>query len=586
MLKDFSGQNLRGRSFKGEDLGGANFSYADIRGVDFSGSNLSGANFSHAEAGLPLYWAIGLIIISSLLTAVIGICLLFTHIVLTAILTFSNNINISFKFGIICSIIFAVAFTIHKKFVAGLEALCLVFTVAVAMAVSTSIILDITANAKVNVLGNFAVAVALTVTIIFIIFFTVVGIMSIAVSAGIAIAVLESEKFLVLIFFTIIVTILILFSFIISVFNIYEAGIFTGIFVILSAYMGIFVTTSKKYETGIKEISIAVAAMKGTKFHLTNLSNANFSHAKLKNTNFEKANLTNVCWNNAKKLKYIYPIRIHQENGQVNSDNIDSHKSINFTFKKGIVWEAFLSTYKIIVDNEGVELNIQSIENKNNNVLVIKVQVPEGANKANISNIFRQKYKNALKAIEAKYEGELKNKNNQMTIYRQVYEDNLQQNANLLNIINKMATSQSINIQNIAKSESESMSESSKKQSSFDLKGAQFGGGLVNADTVNANQIGGNITNYNPEQKQNLAQAAADIQQLLNQLSQTYPTTTTSEKMSVVARAVDEIESNPTLKARVIGALKAGGTEALKELIDNPLINILLASIDGWQDAE
>ncbi|MBD6621268.1 hypothetical protein FNW02_37680 [Komarekiella sp. 'clone 1'] len=46
------------------------------------------------------------------------------------------------------------------------------------------------------------------------------------------------------------------------------------------------------------------------------------------------------------------------------------------------------------------------------------------------------------------------------------------------------------------------------------------------------------------------------------------------------------IESNPTLKARVISALKAGGTEAFKELIDNPLINILLASIDGWQEAE
>ena len=56
--------------------------------------------------------------------------------------------------------------------------------------------------------------------------------------------------------------------------------------------------------------------------------------------------------------------------------------------------------------------------------------------------------------------------------------------------------------------------------------------------------------------------------------------------MSVVAKAVDEIESNPTLKARVIGALKAGGTEAFKELIDHPLVNILLASIDGWQDAE
>lgn len=123
----------------------------------------------------------------------------------------------------------------------------------------------------------------------------------------------------------------------------------------------------------------------------------------------------------------------------------------------------------------------------------------------------------------------------------------------------------------------------SNKTSNFNLEGAQFAGGLVNADTVTAHQIGGNITNYSPQQRQNLADAAAEIQQILNQLSQTYPIATTSEKMTVVAKAVDEIENNPTLKARVIGALKAGGTEALKELIDNPLINILLASIEGWQ---
>ena len=132
----------------------------------------------------------------------------------------------------------------------------------------------------------------------------------------------------------------------------------------------------------------------------------------------------------------------------------------------------------------------------------------------------------------------------------------------------------------------DTMSQSPKKQSNFDLKGAQFAGGLVNADTVNAHQIGGNITNYSTEQRQNLAEAATEIQQLLNQLSQSYPTTTTSEKMSIVAKAVDEIESNPTLKARVIGALKAGGTEAFKELIDHPLVNILLASIEGWQEVE
>jgi len=126
----------------------------------------------------------------------------------------------------------------------------------------------------------------------------------------------------------------------------------------------------------------------------------------------------------------------------------------------------------------------------------------------------------------------------------------------------------------------------SNKTSNFNLQNAQFGGGLVNADTVTANQIGGNITNYSTEQRQNLAEAAAEIQQLLDQLSQTYPTTTTSEQMIAVAKAIDEIENNPTLKARVIGALKSGGKEAFKELIDNPLVNILLASIEGWQEAE
>ncbi|MBH8573018.1 CHAT domain-containing protein [Nostocaceae cyanobacterium CENA369] len=40
------------------------------------------------------------------------------------------------------------------------------------------------------------------------------------------------------------------------------------------------------------------------------------------------------------------------------------------------------------------------------------------------------------------------------------------------------------------------MSEGSKRESNFNLQGAQFGGGLVNADTVTAQQIGGNITNY------------------------------------------------------------------------------------------
>ncbi len=132
----------------------------------------------------------------------------------------------------------------------------------------------------------------------------------------------------------------------------------------------------------------------------------------------------------------------------------------------------------------------------------------------------------------------------------------------------------------------DTMSNSPKKLSQYNLKGAQFAGGLVDAETVHAQQIGGNITNYTPEQRQNLVDAAKEIQQLLQQLEQSYPTTTNAEKMVVVTKAVEEIENNPTLKKRVIGALKAGGTEVIKELVDHPLINVFLAAVEGWQEAQ
>ncbi len=90
----------------------------------------------------------------------------------------------------------------------------------------------------------------------------------------------------------------------------------------------------------------------------------------------------------------------------------------------------------------------------------------------------------------------------------------------------------------------------------------------------------------NEAEKQNLADAATEIQQLLEQLSKNHPTSTTKEKMLVVVEAVALIEQNTTLKAKVINALKTGGTEAFKEAIDHPLVNILVASIEGWQNAE
>jgi len=87
-------------------------------------------------------------------------------------------------------------------------------------------------------------------------------------------------------------------------------------------------------------------------------------------------------------------------------------------------------------------------------------------------------------------------------------------------------------------------------------------------------------------QKQNLAEAAAEIQKLLDQLSRQYPTNTASEKQIVVDKAANAIQKNPKLQSRIINAIQSGGTEALKSAINHPLVNILVATLEGWCEAQ
>ncbi len=101
-----------------------------------------------------------------------------------------------------------------------------------------------------------------------------------------------------------------------------------------------------------------------------------------------------------------------------------------------------------------------------------------------------------------------------------------------------------------------------------------------------ANLAGGNINKTISEgEKNNLAELAKEIQSLLDQLSQTYPTSTASEQMVVATEAVTQIEKNPNLKSKIINALKSAGSEGLKELVNRPLFNILMAAIEGWRDS-
>ena len=96
------------------------------------------------------------------------------------------------------------------------------------------------------------------------------------------------------------------------------------------------------------------------------------------------------------------------------------------------------------------------------------------------------------------------------------------------------------------------MSETSK----YDLRGAN----IANfADTVQGDQ---KAVQHNYATPQNLAEAAQEIQQLISQLTQTYPTNTEVEKQTFVAKVDAEIKKNYRLRSILI----TGGIELIKIL--------------------
>ncbi|NEN98495.1 MAG: CHAT domain-containing protein [Moorea sp. SIO3I7] len=340
-------------------------------------------------------------------------------------------------------------------------------------------------------------------------------------------------------------------------------------------------------EANLSQVNLTGANLSHANLSEANLSQANLTGANLRavqalNTNFEKALLTGTCiqdWNinSATNLDgiicaYVY-LRDSQQERRPHSGNFAPEEfsklfqkvleTLDLIFVHGLNWQAFLPSFqKIKVESGAQELAIQSIENKGDGTIVIRINIPREFNKAEIEKDFKHNYELALKAVEEKYLAQLKAKHSEIEIYRH-------QSAELVEIIKLQANRPIYNTIDFA-------------ANNIDQSNSSIGFGY--AGTVKDSQIIGTQHYYAPTQTKNLAEAAAEIQQLLNQLSQIKPSTTEIQKLTVVAEAAEKINSNPTLKAKVINALKAGGVDALKEAIEHPLVNILMATIEGWRD--
>lgn len=111
------------------------------------------------------------------------------------------------------------------------------------------------------------------------------------------------------------------------------------------------------------------------------------------------------------------------------------------------------------------------------------------------------------------------------------------------------------------------------------VAGDKVMGNKVQIGTVQGDAVAGNkIVN-----SQNLAEAAKEIQDLIEQLARTYPTDTMSAKVGFANTIVQHIETNLSLSQRLLNAGKAGGIAALEQLLNHPLASFVIAAIEDWQ---
>lgn len=108
----------------------------------------------------------------------------------------------------------------------------------------------------------------------------------------------------------------------------------------------------------------------------------------------------------------------------------------------------------------------------------------------------------------------------------------------------------------------------------------QFGighqsGGLISGDAKIAGVI-------NESDQHNLSQVILEVQQIIEPLSQSYPTTSTTQQMIVAAEAIQQIENTPNLKHRLISAARAGGLAAFEKVLDNPIGAFVTTAIRDW----
>ncbi len=174
------------------------------------------------------------------------------------------------------------------------------------------------------------------------------------------------------------------------------------------------------------------ATLDSSQLRHANLTNANLSRVQAVYTNFQGATLTGACiedWhiNACTNLKDVICDYVYREWDRLKNVGAErrphtgtfapgefaklvqqSFDTIDLIFHEGLGWKAFAYSFKQVeVLHEDAHLEVRSIENKGDGVVIVKVAAAPDTDKALIHSDFMKGYEFASKAIATQYEARL-----------------------------------------------------------------------------------------------------------------------------------------------------------------------------------
>ncbi len=326
----------------------------------------------------------------------------------------------------------------------------------------------------------------------------------------------------------------------------------------------------------LRDANLRDANISGAYLESANISGAHLYRANFYDADLTGANLTGACikdWyinspTNLQnvKCKYIYLKHIYsEEEGKlIYSDRRPHHgnyqegeftklfqkalETVELIFPEGIEWTAFLESFQQLqAEVKSEELSIQGIEKKSGSVFIVRLEVPEKANKAEIQKYIKTEYKAKLKVIEANYQKQLQAKDETIQAKNETMKVILEKGADLLEIAKIVSNFQHNTIIN-----------------------------------NNPNITSGNTYNtenaaivHNEAAKQDLKQAATEIQQLLDQLQETNGVSLEVAQQKIAKPLASKAQNYPKLKDRLIQLGKFVGENGAKTAISEEVKEVI-----------